>query len=218
MKKKISSTQKALNLWAIILIIWSIYRANLKMPDWFDEFFAKPAIFILPVYFYIKNIEKKDFLSEIYFKRKLIIKDLFLGLFIGGVFFGSALLANYFKFKKLIFFSQTLSFTNIAWFFLLALATGISEEILSRGFVLKRLYEESKNIYSASFFASVLFFFIHVPILFSNLKITGNLLLMFMATDIALSLVLSFVFLSRKSLTLPVIIHTLYNLAIILFI
>ena len=188
------------------------------MPDWFDEFFAKPAIFILPVYFYIKNIEKKDFLSEIYFKRKLIIKDLFLGLFIGGVFFGSALLANYFKFKKLIFFSQTLSFTNIAWFFLLALATGISEEILSRGFVLKRLYEESKNIYSASFFASVLFFFIHVPILFSNLKITGNLLLMFMATDIALSLVLSFVFLSRKSLTLPVIIHTLYNLAIILFI
>jgi membrane protease YdiL (CAAX protease family) len=99
----------------------------------------------------------------------------------------------------------------------MALMTGISEEILSRGFVLKWLYAESKNIYTASFFASILFFFLHVPILFTNLKLTGNLLLMFMAMDMILSLVNSFVFLERKNLVLPILIHTFYNLSIILF-
>jgi membrane protease YdiL (CAAX protease family) len=99
-----------------------------------------------------------------------------------------------------------------------ALATGISEEILSRGFVLKRLYEDSKNILTSSFFASILFFFLHVPILFTNIKLTGNLLLFFMVTDIILSLFNSFVFLIRKSLFLPIFIHALYNITLLLFI
>ena len=100
----------------------------------------------------------------------------------------------------------------------LALATGISEEILSRGFILKRLYEESKNIYTSSFFASVLFFFLHVPILFTNHKLTGDLLLLFMGTDLMLSLVNSFMFLDRKNLFVPIFIHAFYNLSIILFV
>ena len=218
MRKEVTTTQKALNLWAIILIVWSIYRANLKMPDWFDEFLAKPLIFILPVYYYITKIEKKNFFKEIYIEKKQVIKDLLIGLGIGLVFIVGAILGNYIKYKKFVLFSTPISPQNIVLFILIALATGISEEILSRGFVLKKLYEESKNIFTSSFFASLLFFFLHVPILFTNIKITGGLLPLFMLTDISLSLVLSFVFLSRKSLVLPILIHAFYNLAITLFI
>ncbi len=218
MKKTSSSTQKALNLWAIILIVWSIYRANLKMPEWFDEFLAKPLIFILPVYYYIRKIEKKNFFSELYIEKKKFIGDFLVGLGIGLIFMASAVFGNFIKYKKPVLFSSPISWQTGLFYLLIALATGVSEEILSRGFVLKKLYEESKNILSSSFFASLLFFFLHVPILFTNIKMTGGLLLLFMATDISLSLVLSFIFLSRKSLLLPILIHAFYNLAITLFI
>jgi len=218
MKQKISPTQKALNLWAVILIIWSIYRANVRMPDWFDEFIAKPLVFILPVYYYIKNVDKKDFFSSLLIKPKQITTDLILGLGVGGIFFVTAILANFIKFHRVFTLSQGITAQNVLLVVLMALATGISEEILSRGFILKKLYDESKNIYTSSFFASILFFFLHVPILFTNVKISGNMLILFMATDLILSLVNSFIYLDRKSLVLPILIHAMYNISLTFFI
>lgn len=218
MATKISATQRALNLWAIILIIWSVYRANLKLPEWFDEFIAKPFVFIFPVYYYIVNIEKKKFFDALWIKPRKVLSDLTFGLGIGGIFFLTAIFANSLKFKKLFFVNASFDTQVILIIAVTALATAISEEILSRGFVLKRLYEESKNKFTASFFASILFFFLHVPMLFTNVKITGNLLLLFMATDLILSLVNSYLFLERKSLVLPILVHALYNASLILFI
>jgi membrane protease YdiL (CAAX protease family) len=217
-EKNIPKYQKALNLWAIILIVWSIYRAKFKMPEWFDEFIAKPMVFVLPVYYYIVKKENKDFLTEIYLKSKLFISDIFLSLMVVVLFFSSAVTANYIKFNKLIFFKGKFEPVDILVIVVIALATAISEEILSRGFVLKKLYEESKNVYTASFLASILFFFLHVPILFTNPRISGNTLLIFMATDMILSLANSYIFLERKSLVLPIMIHALYNITTILFI
>ncbi|MDO8610033.1 MAG: CPBP family intramembrane metalloprotease [bacterium] len=218
MANKISSTQRTLNLWAIVLIIWSVYRANVVMPEWFDEFIAKPAVFILPVYYYITQIEKKNFLAGLLIKPKQFISDLLLGLGIGGIFIITALFANFVKFNKVFLTSNAYDSKGIILMIAIALATGITEEILSRGFVLKRLYEESKNKFTASFFSSILFFFLHVPMLFTNARITGNLLLLFMATDLILSLVTSFLFLERKSLGLPILVHAFYNLALVMFI
>ena len=218
MRTKSTPTQRPLNLWAVILIVWAVYRAKFKLPEWFDEFIAKPTVFILPVYYYIKKIEKKHFFSAIDLKFKIALPDFLIALVIGGIFSFSAILANVLKFKKLIFFQRPISVESLLFMIALALATGISEEILSRGFVLKRLYEESKNIYTSSFFASILFFFLHVPILFTNFKLTGDLLLLFLATDMVLSLVNCFVFLQRRSLVVPILIHAFYNLSIILFV
>jgi membrane protease YdiL (CAAX protease family) len=215
---KISDYQKALNVWAIILIIWSVYRAKFRMPEWFDEFIAKPLVFVLPVYYYITKKEKKNFLNEIYFNTKKIASDVILGIGVGGLFLFSAIIANYLKYRKIFVFSRGLDLKSLMIILAIALATGISEEILSRGFVLKRLYDESKNIVSASFFASILFFFLHVPILFTNQRINGSTLLMFMAADMILSLANSYLFIERKSLVLPILIHAFYNVATILFI
>jgi len=217
MKEKTTSTQKALNLWAIVLIVWSIYRASIKMPEWFDEFIAKPIVFILPVYYYIRKIDKKNFFADIYLDLKKILPDFLLGLVIAVFFIVSAFLANWLKAGKLFLKPQP-NVCLLLFTIALAIATAISEEVLSRGFVLKRLYQESKNIYTSSFFASLLFFFLHVPMLFTSNNIFGGLLLTFMVTDILLSLIISFIFIQRKSLTLPILIHAFYNLIIILFI
>ncbi|MEX1052644.1 MAG: CPBP family glutamic-type intramembrane protease, partial [Patescibacteria group bacterium] len=158
-----SHVEKSLNIWAIVLIIWSIYRAKFgtSLPLWFDEFIAKPLVFILPVYLFIKYIEKTAFLKSINFIKKNILKEIFIGLIIGITF----LFMLYFGYssKEGV---QVTNFVNIfakPWYLiyiiLISFATSISEEVLSRGFILKRLYETSKNIYTSSIFASILFFF-----------------------------------------------------------
>jgi membrane protease YdiL (CAAX protease family) len=217
-KKGISSTQRALNLWAVILIAWSIYRTYFKLPEWFDEFLAKPLVFVLPVLIYIRSVEKKDIFSGLFINKnfKIFIKEFLISVGVGFILLLTALISIYLRFKKVSFIGHFPTFDMFGMIFLTALATGITEEILSRGFVLKRLYEESKNAYSASFFASILFFFLHVPILFANNRISGNMLLMFMMTDLLLSMVNGLIMIQRKSLTVPILIHTFYNVVIAL--
>ena len=217
MRQPATRTQKTLNLWAVILIVWAVYRANFSLPEWFDELIAKPLVFVMPVYFFLKKTEKQNFFTAVSLKSKHFFKEILLGIGIGLIFSLSAILANYIKFHKIVLSLKDQSIEGFLGICVLAIATGISEEILSRGFVLKRLYEESKNALTSSFFSSMLFFFLHVPILFTNPKITGNTLIIFMITDLLLSLVNSFVFLERKSLVLPILIHAFYNVAMLVF-
>lgn len=217
-KEKISLTQKALNLWGGILIVWALYRTYFFMPVWFDEFIAKPIVFVLPVFYFLKKVDKKPILSSLFFhfQPKIILKDLFNSLVIGSVFLLSAVLAFYFKNQKFVLVSNFPGFDQLFFILLTSLVTGFSEEVLSRGFILKKLYDESKNIFTSTLFASFLFFFLHIPILFSNPKITGSLLLIFMTTDMLLSIINGLIFLERKSLLGPIFIHAFYNFVIAL--
>jgi len=216
MKSKVTPLQKALNLWAVILIFWSIYRTYLQMPEWFDEFIAKPIVFVIPVVYYIKIIDKKNVLESlfIHLEPKKLLRDFLYSLVVGLIFLGTAFLTYYLKTNKFLMIGNITSTKTLIMIILTALATGITEEILSRGFVLKKLYEESKNPISSTFFSAILFFFLHVPILFTNPKINGNMLLMFMGTDLLLSMVNGLIFIERKSLTVPILIHAFYNILI----
>ncbi len=202
-----------LNTWAIVVIIWSIYRAYFKtdLPIWFDEFIAKPIVFLIPVYYFIQKHEKVSFQKAVdfYVNKK---QDILFGIFGGLIIFSFGIAAYFIKSGRL--------FPNINPAFLLlsavALASSISEEILSRGFVLKRLYADSKNAFTSVFFASFLFFMIHIPILFTNPAMRGNILLQVMVTDFLLSFGVSYAYLQRKNVVVPIIIHTFYNLGIYL--
>lgn len=220
-KHHISSLQKTLNLWAIILILWSIYRSYFKteLPLWIDEFIAKPLVFILPIYIYITRIERKNFFSELDFKSKNLITDLFFGVGIGLIFFLSGAIGFILKTKNFDSLAQVFpSYSIIGYFVLIALATSISEELVSRGFILKKLYDESKNMLTSVFLASFLFFFLHVPILLTSSKIVGFVLIKVMLTDFLLSAAVSYIYLKRRSLIIPILIHAFYNLSFYFFI
>jgi len=215
---KRDTNQRMLNYWAIILIIWSIYRFNFPyQKDWIDEFIAKPLVFILPVYYYVRRYEKEDFFKALNWKIEAPFKDYALATLIGLVFLSTVIFSNLLKIGKIGFSVNNLNFAAIILTIGITLATSISEEILSRGFVLKRLYEKSKNMLTSSFLASVLFFFLHVPMFFTNAKIAGNMLVFFIAIDLILSLANSFIFLERKNLTVPILVHTFFNLTFYLF-
>ncbi len=201
-----------MNLWAVVLIIWAFYRAWFKtsLPIWVDEFIAKPIVFILPVYLYIRYSEKKNFFEALGLK-KISTQNLvyIVGAIIGCLFFLIAL-------RRYANLPSTLTATHFIYLFAISIATAISEQILTTGFILNRLYNDSKNPFTSTFFASVLFFFMHIPILFTNQNIMGFLLVRVMLTDLLLSLSIGFTFLSRKNLLPPILIHTFYNLSIYL--
>ena len=216
MKEKVSPTQKVLNLWAVVLILWSIYRATFKtdLPVWFDEFILKPFVFIFPVYWFIKNVEKKHFFSSIDLRLKRLPADIILGGVVGIIFLVIGYVGALTRSHK---FSMPELGVSFALTVAIALATAISEEILSRGFVLKRLYQESHNLVSSIGLSSVLFFVLHIPILFTIEYVTGAMLLQVMVTDILLSFAISLLYLDRKSLLLPIIVHMFYALSLSLF-
>jgi membrane protease YdiL (CAAX protease family) len=216
MNKNPSTVQRVLNVWAIVLIIWSVYRTKLALPEWFDELIAKPIVFILPVYYSILRYEQKPFFQQIWLKKKTIVTDIYTGLLVGFIFLIAAFFSNYLRLGNVSFLENIFT-TNLVLAGILTMMTAISEEILSRGFILKRLYEDSSNMYSSSFIASTLFLVLHIPILFTIPNLSGSMLLLFMTTDFILSLVNSFIFLDRKSLLAPILIHALYNFAILFY-
>ncbi len=223
MRKRTTSSyiERVLNVWAIVLIIWSIYRSTFHtdFPIWFDEFIAKPLIFLLPIHIFIKRNEKKNFFTAVGLIRRSAGREMIVGVALGLIFFlAGAIGVALHEGTPLFSFLALIHGKKVLYFGIIALATSVSEEILSRGFVLKRLYADSKNIYSSSFFASVLFFFLHIPILFTLTSVTGTLLLQVMITDIVLSLIVSFLFLRRKNLVVPIFVHAFYSLSIYLFI
>lgn len=219
MKKPISHTQKTLNIWAIVLILWSAYRTYFKveLPVWFDEFIAKPAIFLIPVYYFITHIEKGKFLEGVDLTPKHFRSDFLIGFGAGLLFLVSGLLAYFMRHQSLPHVLDIFSPALFLYTLLVAFASSITEEILSRGFVLKRLFAESKNALSAVFLSSFLFFFLHIPILFSDPNLRGAVLLQVMATDILLSFAVSFIYLQRRNVIIPILIHAFYNLSIYLF-
>jgi membrane protease YdiL (CAAX protease family) len=214
MKKAVSPTQKMLNTWAIILIIWSVYRSYFKtdLPIWIDEFVAKPLIFLVPIYYYVSKVEKQSFWKAIDFKTKHIGKDVLVGLGIGI----SLLVISTIVYLTKAPLKPIANLSMVGFYVLIAFASSFSEEILSRGFVLKRLYAESQNVFQSVFFSSFLFFFLHIPIIFTNPDIRGVMLIQIMLTDLLLSFGVSLIYLQRKDIIIPIIIHALYNIGIYL--
>jgi hypothetical protein len=96
-EKKSSPLQKTLNVWALVLIVWSFYRAYVHLPPVFDEFVAKPLIFVVPVYYYITRFEQKPFLKAIDFTSRRLGREVLVGILIGVPIFASSFLAFYLK-------------------------------------------------------------------------------------------------------------------------
>ncbi len=213
-KSETSHTQKMLNVWAIILILWSFYRATFKsgLPIWFDEFIAKPFVFLIPIYWFITQIEKTPFIKGLGFSKKNIVKDVLFGFGIGMLIFGVAYFSR--MIKGLPFPSIKLSFESIIWILSTIMAAAM-EQVLSTGFVFKRLSEVSKkNLIRPLLTAALLFFFLHIPILFGAEKISGSILMQMLVLNTILSITTSLVFILRKNTVAPIIIHAFYLLSL----
>jgi len=191
------------------MILWSFYRAAFQanLGVWADEIIAKPAIFLVPMYVFITRFEGKHFLKAVGLKAKSLWHELAIGGLMGSIFFLAMLLlsdTHFFVDKKIV-----------QWI-ILALVTATTEVLLSQGFVLERLLKDSKNVITACIYASVLNFFLNVPLLFTTSGLTGDLLIKVLVIQMSLNLALSFLYAYRRSVYAPIIIKAMYLLSVYL--
>lgn len=221
MNQKITSPlQRALNIWAIIIVIWSLYRVNIFAPVWFDEFIAKPLVFIGIVSFYLKSVAKVKVLDEINFSFRTSVEDIFVVLFIGATFIITALAGNYFKVGELVSPDKLTLIASSGFLFsiVLAFATAISEEFLSVGYILPKLFGEFKNTFITILASAGLFSIMHIPMLVANLKLDGYTILVLLFANLILGMINALITLDRKNIFLAILIHTFYNVSVLLFI
>ncbi len=206
------------NLWALILIAWSIYRVYVHVPEWMDEFLFKPLVFLAPVVWYVRTIEKRP-LSSLGLSKGNFFRDLKIGLGLGVVFGMEGIIANSIK-HGTFSFAPTIPVGGVQLWLALVLAcmTAFTEEILARGFIFNRLSEYlPRNLFRAVAYSAVMFFFLHVPILFTTLKLTGVTLLVFIITDFIIGFATAIVFSETKTLTVPILLHAFWNMTVALY-
>lgn len=207
-------------VWFIIFILWAIYRANVFLPEWVDEFFFKPLIFVGPVLWVVLFREKKK-LSDIGLAShpRAFFLDLYIGVVIGIIFALEALFANYIKYGTFSFTTDTaVKFAGgIVPFIIINLATSFSEEVLGRGYLYNRLYKQSKDQFGSALTSSFLFLLLHIPILFTRLHLMGSSLIIYPISILLLGITNCYIYSLRKSLTLPIFLHTFWNMTVALY-
>jgi membrane protease YdiL (CAAX protease family) len=211
------STEAVFQVWGWIVLAWALYRYFFHLPEWTDEFISKPLIFVFPVIWYVLKREKRR-LDSLGITTSNLFTSIYIGLGFGFIFALEGLAANSIKYGKLqIIPIAAFEQYGLGMMLLLSLATALSEEILSRGFVFQRLYERTKSLPLASVVSTLMFVFIHVPILVTSLKLRGTMLLLFFLTDFILGFANSLLVYSTGSLVAPLLVHVFWNMTVALY-
>jgi membrane protease YdiL (CAAX protease family) len=211
-----NSLEPIYHIWGWILLVWSLYRYFFKLPEWLDEFVAKPLVFVFPVLWYVLVKEKRR-LESIGLTGKNFFNSVYIGLGFGMVFAIEGVIAHTMKYGKMDV-NPIAAFQQYGFFLIvLSAATAICEEILSRGFIFNRIYEKTKNLPYAAFIGSILFVLLHVPILVTSTKLVGMTLILFIVTDFVLAYANSVLFITTGSLIAPILVHIFWNMTVSLY-
>lgn len=213
----VSKTKTIYLLWFVIFLVWSIYRVSTHFPEWIDEIVAKPVVFVLPVLWWVLLKERGSFAS-IGLTFKNFFKEIYIGLGIGLLFGAEGVLVNFLKYGTFSFVPiAAVSSVGLFPFLIFSVVTSISEEILGRGFVYGRLYEENKGQLKSALIASFLFLLLHIPILFTKLNLMGPSLIVYLVSVFLLGLTNCYLFSIRKSLVVPILVHIFWNATVALY-
>lgn len=213
----VTSIEPVYQLWGWILLAWSLYRYFFKLPEVFDEFIAKPLVFIVPVLWFVTRVEKRT-LATLGLTLRNLFNNIYIGLGFGLLFALEGIAANAIKYGKLdIRPIAALEENGLILLVILSLATAFSEELLNRGFLFSRILEKSKNLPYAVVLSTILFVLLHVPILVTMLKLQGMTLVLFFVTDFVLGLANALLYYNTKSLVTPILVHLFWNMTVALY-
>lgn len=193
-------------MWGLVLAVWAVYRATIGVdaPIYFDELIFKPLLFIGPVLFYIHHFERRDALEALWCNTSGLWHQVRAGVLISLPVLGLLLVRMVGMGGAGL--GAMLSILPVA------LGMTLSEEILSRGFVARHLYEESKSVIRTVIQASLMHMFLRIPRIMTSPDLVGDKLILFALGDLALSFVLTGIFLWRKSLFPVLVVRVLCTL------
>lgn len=222
--KKIKSTpgvsplESIYAMWGYTLLLWAPYRYFFRgTPEALDEFVMKPLIFLGPMLWYVFKKEKRSW-ESLGVTGKKFFPSLYIGIAFGVVFALEGIISNVVKYGKLnIRPIAAVDQNGLILLFILSLATAIVEELLSRGFLFNRIYEQTKNLPKAVVVSTLCFVALHVPILVSSLHFQGVTLVLFFLTTCVLGVANALLFVNTGSLVAPILVHLFWNMTVALY-
>lgn len=206
--------------WFVVFIVWALFRAYFHLPEQVDEYLVKPLLFVIPVLAIVWVWEDKK-LADLGLGAKPLafFLDLYIGIVIGILFAIEGILANYLKYRQIFFIpidAAKLS-GGVGSFLLLNLATSFSEEVLGRGYMYNRLYRSTNKQFWSALVSSFLFMLLHIPIMFTRLQLMGPSMIVYPLSILIMGVTNCYLLSARKSLTLPILLHTFWNMTVALY-
>lgn len=199
-----------------ILVSWTVYRYFYRFSEPIDELIAKPLVFVLPVLWYTWQYEKGDW-EKLGLKVGRLFRDLYFGIGLGMLLGIEGVIFNYFKYGGLNFQPiLPIEGKGLLVFLGLSLATAMSEEILGRGFLFQQLQYHLTDV-RAVLLSSLLFLFLHLPIVVFVLHLTGVTLVIYLVSVFVLSVVNCILLQFSGSLVSPILVHAFWNMTIGLY-
>lgn len=203
-----SPSQRALSVWGFILAVWALYRTTVgkDMPLEIDEFLLKPLLFLVPVYYFITHYEHRSLVHGLWIKANSWRQDVQQTLLISLPFFVASLS---------IIFLLDFHVKTLPWVIATAAVIAVTEETVSRGFVTSRLYEDGHRWLLTLFKASTLHLLLRIPRIMTTPQFFGDTLLWVIIAEVLMSLIMTGLFLWRKSLLPVVLVRFIYTVVLL---
>src|SRR5258708_5583894 len=211
---RIKPLKNAILLFTFLLIFWGFYRLLFKFPDWVEETIIKPAVWILPVLYFVKK--EKTNLESIGITFKNLFPSIYLSLILGSVFATEAVIINFIKYGKLNF-GANLGTTPLFLSLGISFATAISEEIVFRGYIFTRLWVALNNEWQANLITTIGWTLIHVPITIFVNKLSRVAAVVYLFLTFIFGFGSAFIYGRTKNISSSIILHVLWEWPIMLF-
>lgn len=206
MKKKLQLIGR---LYLIIFIFWGLYRLIFRLPDDIEEIILKPILWLIPTFYIVFKIEKRDLISLGY-SVKNFGSNIAKGLSFSLLFLIAGLSLNYLKYGH--FSLQNLPFKEVFLpALLLSFITAISEETVFRGYIMNRLEEILKNSVAANLIASFGFCLVHLPISIFVYRYSLPQIFIFLVLIFLSSLGSGLVFSWTKTIWASILVHVFWT-------
>ncbi len=214
MPKKETAIKHATILAAYLLIVWGFYRFLFKFPEEIEELVIKPIIWLVPVFYLLK--QEKLGLKSVGITGKNLFPAIYLALALGVVFAIEGVFINFLKYEGFNFGANIGQMAILASLGL-SLATAISEEIAFRGYLFNRVWHALGSEWSANLITSLVWGLIHIPIaiFWWKLNIAGIVGYMLLTTVFGIGS--AFVYARTKNITSSILLHLMWEWPIILF-
>lgn len=202
-----TDVERILTTWGVVVVLWSIFRANIATPLWLSEVVFKPAIFLIPVLFYLhKFVPGGISLKNLGFPEKKWAEELMLAAAMLFVVFGSGAVMLVLNKQPFLVFLNQISFVRAASVFGISIATSVVEETIGRGFLFNYLFKRSRSFIMSLFVSSTLFFVLYLPGALT-MRVNGQALFMNLLMNFLLSFMAATLFYVRRNVLAAIGFH-----------
>ena len=200
----LDSMKKLLVVYTVILILWTLYRLLFHLPEWVDEWVAKPILWLGPL---VLSGQLTGHMLHNQLK-KTTSYNIILGLIGGFLYFAVYRLITR---QTAIVLIPGMTLFGVATHFLITFATGLTEELTFRLVFLDSLTRLTKDNLGAILISSFLFVGIHFPIMTLVYHYTFVQIVSYSSVLLISSFVYSGMYLYKKSVGSSAITHAVWN-------